>query len=354
VRRTRLARAVTALAVTTACAVSVASPASAAYPARAPAPDPAAAADRLVGSAAAAPALHLAPDDELHRTGVVDGTRGLRYVTYARTHAGVPVVGGDVVVTTDAAGSVKGTAVAQGTTIDVSTRATVTAATATRTSKALLAEVDETRTAKLVVFAWGATPRLAWETVVSGRTAANRPSVLHVFVDARTGAVLDQVDDVREGTGNGYYYGEVALDTSGTEGAYSMTDTTRPGLKCGGQNGSAYTGTDDAWGTGSGTNLETACVDALWGAQREKDMFSAWFNRNGILGNGNNPPIRVGLADVNAYWNGSYVNFGHNQANTRQATPIDVVGHELGHAVFQTTPGGAGSGNENGGINEAT
>ncbi len=36
----------------------------------------------------------------------------------------------------------------------------------------------------------------------------------------------------------------------------------------------------------------------------------------------------------------------------RQATSIDVAGHEVGHAIFQYTPGGAGSGNENGGINE--
>jgi len=95
-------------------------------------------------------------------------------------------------------------------------------------------------------------------------------------------------------------------------------------------------------------------VDALWSVQRESDMVRDWFGRNGILGNGNYPPVRVGLSDVNAYWNGSYTNFGHNQANTRQATPIDVVAHENGHAIFQTTPGGAGSGNENGGINEAT
>ena len=74
--------------------------------------------------------------------------------------------------------------------------------------------------------------------------------------------------------------------------------------------------------------------------------------RNGVNGSGSGVPIRVGLAQVNAYWNGSYVNFGHSQDNQRQATPIDVVGHEVGHAIFQFTPGGAGSGNENGGLNE--
>nr|BFE71536.1 M4 family metallopeptidase [Actinoplanes digitatis] len=297
--------------------------------------------------------LHRSDGDALKRTGVVQGTRGLQYVTYARFFEGLPVVGGDVVVTTDAAGAVKGTAVAQTAEIAVGTEAKISAAQAAATATARLAKVDSTSAPVLKVFAWG-TPKLAYEVAVEGRTAQNKPSNLHIFVDASTGAVLDQVDYVREGTGNGYYYGNVTINTSGSGTSYSMTDTTRPGLKCGGQNGSAYTGTDDAWGTGSGTNLETACVDALWGAQREVDMFSAWFNRNGILGSGSNPPIRVGLADVNAYWNGSYVNFGHNQANTRQATPIDVVGHEMGHAVFQTTPGGAGSGNENGGINEST
>ncbi|MEU4222577.1 M4 family metallopeptidase, partial [Actinoplanes sp. NPDC026623] len=355
--RKKLITASVALATGAALALA-ASPASAG-PQQAPSPAPAPAAlaassaDQLVDSAAAENVLHRSDGDSLKRTGVVQGTRGLQYVTYARSFEGLPVVGGDVVVTTDAAGAVKGTAVAQTAEINVGTTAKITGAQAAATAKAQLAKVDSASAAVLKVLAWG-TPKLAYEVAVEGRTAQNKPSNLHIFVDAATGAVLDQVDDVREGTGNGYYYGNVTINTSGSGSSFSMTDTTRPGLKCGGQNGSAYTGTDDAWGNGSGTNLETACVDALWGAQREADMFSAWFNRNGILGNGNTPPIRVGLADVNAYWNGSYVNFGHNQANTRQATPIDVVGHELGHAVFQSTPGGAGSGNENGGINEST
>ena len=95
-------------------------------------------------------------------------------------------------------------------------------------------------------------------------------------------------------------------------------------------------------------------MDAMYVAQKEYDMLSSWLGRNGFNGSGGAPPIRVGLADVNAYWNGSYVNFGHSRDNARQATSADVVGHELGHAIFQYTPGGAGSSKENGGINEAT
>jgi Zn-dependent metalloprotease len=345
------------VALVTGAALALAAAPASASPARAPSPAPstlaASAADNLVGSAGKAHLLRRSDGDALHRTGVVQGTRGLQYVTYARTFEGLSVVGGDVVVTTDAAGHVKDTAVAETAPISVGTTPTITQAEAAATAEAQLATVDSAGAPTLKVLA-GDAPKLVYEVAVAGRTAQGKPSNLHIFVDAATGAIADQVDYVREGTGNGYYYGNVTINTSGSGSSYSMTDPTRPGLRCGGQGGTAYTGTDDVWGNGSGTNLETACVDALWGAQREVDMLSAWFNRNGILGSGNNPPIRVGLADVNAFWNGSYVSFGHNQANTRQATPIDVVGHELGHAIFQTTPGGAGSGNENGGINEST
>ncbi|MFC4118757.1 M28 family peptidase [Nonomuraea zeae] len=298
--------------------------------------------------------LSRGPDEAYSRVGVTPGASDMFYVAYERTYKGLPMVGGDAVVVTDAAGHVRDTVAAAGPSPrNLPTKATISAEKATEVARTRLSRVDDTAAPRLVVLAWGERPRLTWEAVVSG-ISEGKPSIQHVFVDARTGKIADSYDLVRAGTGNGYYYGQVTINTSGSGSSYSMTDTTRPGIQCGGQGGSAYTGTDDAWGNGSGTNLETACVDALYGVQREWDMLRDWLGRNGINGSGRGFPARVGLADVNAYWNGSYTNFGHNQANTQQATPIDVVAHEFGHAIFQTTPGGAGSGNENGGLNEGT
>jgi Zn-dependent metalloprotease len=128
------------MALATGAALTLAATPANALPAQAPSPAPAAlaatAADRLIDSAASDAVLRRADGDTLQRTGVVPGTRGLQYVTYARSFKGLPVVGGDVVVTTDAAGTVKDTAVAQTAPIDVATTATVTPARAAATARA--------------------------------------------------------------------------------------------------------------------------------------------------------------------------------------------------------------------------
>src|SRR5678816_469707 len=161
------------------------------------------------------------------------------------------------------------------------------------------------------------------------RDSNGAESVPSVYVDALTGAIADSVDLVRDGTGNSFYNGVVTISTRSNP--FDMADSTRSGIRCGGQNGATFTGTDDNWGNGSGTNLETACVDALYAVQREWDMLSSWLGRNGINGSGGGFPARVGLNQVNAFWNGSYTSFGHSQDNQRQATSIDVVAHEFGH-----------------------
>jgi Zn-dependent metalloprotease len=346
---TAVATFVAAAAVTLSASPAHSSPGSQGIAAD-PAARAAASADALV--AGNAPALLKGPGDTMTRTRVQAGGNGLQYVSYERTYRNLPVVGGDSVITTNAAGTVLSTASAQKSVISVGTAPSVTADAAAATAKGAVDIVQSTSTPRLVVLAWGASPRLAWETVVTG-ARDGKPSITHVFVDALTGGRLDSYDDVHAGTGNGFYYPGVTIDT--TAGSpFSMADPTRSGIRCGGQDGVTFTGTDDIWGNNSGTSLETACVDALYSVQREWDMLGSWLNRNGINGTGGGFQIRVGLNDVNAFWNGTFTSFGHSSDNQRQATPIDVVAHEFGHAIFQTTPGGAGSGNENGGINEGT
>ncbi len=314
--------------------------------------------DRAVDAAAAfvtarAPQARGADAAVASRSGAVPGTKGTVYVTYQRSYQGLAVYGGDFVVAVDESGRVTGATGAPARAISLrTTTPTKSQASARATARRQLDQVRTVSKPTLTVYAVG-TPRLAWRTKVTG-VDAGTPSITTVWSDASTGTVLLASDQVVHGTGNGYYYPGVTIGTSGSGSSFSMTDPARAGVRCGGQNGSAYTGTDNVWGNGSGTNLETACVDVLYSTGKEVDMLSAWLGRNGIKGDGTSYPARVGLNDVNAFYNGSYVNFGHSSDNARQLTAIDIVAHEQGHGIFQTTPGGSSGGNETGGLNEAT
>jgi Zn-dependent metalloprotease len=292
-------------------------------------------------------ALAKGPDESYVRTSSIAGSNDLRYFGFERTYKGLPVVGGDAVVVTDAAGNLRGTTSAHRGALSVaSTTPTVGAARAAALARAQLTQVSSVSTPKLEVLATGAKPVLAWEVVAAGHRG-HAPSRLHVYVDAGTGAIADTKDDVRADTGRGYYDGTVSIDTNGG----LLQDPLRSGLSCGNETtGQTYRN----GGTGAGTDLQTACVDAYYTVEQETNMLRDWLGRNGLSGTGQEFPLYVGLNDVNAYWDGSSGHFGHTSDNQRQATSIDVVGHEMGHSIFQYTPGGTGSGNENGGINEST
>ncbi|WP_157996063.1 M4 family metallopeptidase [Thermomonospora amylolytica] len=311
-------------------------------------------ADRAVADRPAT--FHRSPRDRFVRRGVHSGAGGLQHVAYERTYEGLPVRGGDFVVTTTGDGTVVGSSVNQSRPLSVSVTPAISADAAARTARALLPKVDRTETPQLTVLAEGA-GRLAYEVVVTG-AKGERPSRLHVFVDARTGKVIESWDEVRDADDQSYYHGgqrtPVEVTTTLSSGRYSMRDPNRPGVSCANQSGTVYTNTDDSWGNGGGTDMHTACVDVMYAAAKEWDMLRSWLGRNGLNGNGGGWPMRVGLNQANAYWTGSYANFGRNSARTRQATPTDVVAHELGHGIFQYTPGGSGGSNEKGGLNEST
>ena len=294
-------------------------------------------------------ALHASKDDKFVAKPVISEQSGLQYVPYERSYKGLPVVGGDFVVVTDAKGAVKYTSVAQTTAVpELSTTAKVTSAAAKQTANKQLKQVKESTTPTLAVYALNGTPKLAWQSRVTGSNG-HEPSSLSVYVDAQSGKVLGTKEHVMAGNGTAVYSGPnpLHLDTTLSGSTYSMKDPNTTNLSCqDAANNTTFSGPDDNWGNGTATNKETGCVDALFAAQTEKKMLTEWLGRNGMDGSGGAWPIRVGLNDQNAYYDGTQVQIGKNTAGGWIGS-LDVVAHEMGHGIDDHTPGGiSGSGTQ--------
>lgn len=280
--------------------------------------------------------------DAYVRTGTLTGADDTRAVAYERTHQGLPVVGGDFVVVTDATGDVLATSVAQDRPVDLaSTTPTVDRDRAVEAARGRVAEVSDVSEPRLVVWQRDRTA-LAWETQVRGTTEGGEPSWQFVYVDARDGSVLEGREQIARGTGTAAYSGPnpLPIATSGSGSSFTMTDPSATTLKC--QDSATnvtFSGTDDAWGNGNATNKETGCVDGLYAAQQMKGMMTSWLGRNGMTGSGGWVPLRVGLNDINAYYDGTQVQIGKNQSG-QWISSLDVVAHEYGHGVDDRTPGG--------------
>ncbi|TCC34619.1 M4 family metallopeptidase [Kribbella sindirgiensis] len=287
-------------------------------------------------------ALHASKDDTFIAKPVISEQSGLQYVPYERSYKGLPVVGGDFVVVTDEKGAVMSTSVAQTTAVpELSTTAKVTPAAAKATATKQLKKVDSSTTPTLAVYALNGTPKLAWQSRVSGSNG-HEPSSLSVYVDAQSGKVLGTKEHVLAGNGTAVYSGPspLHLDTTLSGSTYSMKDPGTTNLSCqDSANNTTFSGPDDNWGNGTATNKETGCVDALFAAQTEKKMLTEWLGRNGMDGNGGAWPIRVGLNDQNAYYDGTQVQIGKNTAGGWIGS-MDVVAHEMGHGIDDHTPGG--------------
>ncbi|MFF4808569.1 M4 family metallopeptidase [Micromonospora chersina] len=285
--------------------------------------------------------LHASSDEAFVQKPVIS-SEGTQYVPYERTYKGLPVVGGDFVLATDAAGNLKYASVAQQQAIgSLATTPKLTSAAAAKTARAQLKTVSTVEGTNLVVYTLGATPALAWETTVRG-TDAEGPSRLTVDVDARTGAVLRKQERIVHGTGTGAWNGPspLTLNTTLSGSTYSMKDPSVTNLSCqDAATNTTFSGSDDVWGNGTATNKETGCVDALFAAQTEHKMLAQWLGRNGADGNGGYWPIRVGLNDQNAYYDGTQVQIGKNTSG-QWIGSLDVVAHEIGHGIDDHTPGG--------------
>jgi Zn-dependent metalloprotease len=309
--------------------------------------DPAAvarlAADKADALVASRPAVLQATANEAFRKGAVISSSGLNYVPYNRIYKGLPVQGGDFVIATDSAGNTVATSVAQTRPIgEIETTPKLTDDAALKIAKGELKTVSAVESTNLIVSAVDGKPAaLAWQSTIRG-TSAEGPSRLTVDVDALTGKVLRTYEHVTDvaGTGTGWINGSVSLNTTQSGSTYSLKDPTVANLSCqDAATNTTFSGPDNVWGNGTGTSRETGCVDGLYVAQRQNAMLSSWLGRNGANGSGGAWPIRVGLNDQNAYYDGSQVQIGKNTAG-KWISSADVLGHELGHGIDDTTPGG--------------
>ncbi|AKJ10692.1 peptidase M4 [Streptomyces incarnatus] len=318
--------------------------------------------------AATARSLGLGAQEKLVVKDVVKDADGTLHTRYERTYAGLPVLGGDLVVHSDSSGK----------TMDVvkATRALVKVAALTPAVSKAAAEKQAVQRAKArggtrsaadsvrkVIWAATGKPVLAYETVVGGLQDDGTPNQLHVITDAATGKKLYEYQGIETGVGNTQYSGQVQLTTTQSGSTYTLTDGARGGHKTYNLNhGTSGTGTlfsqsNDTWGNGSTSNAATAGADAHYGAQETWDFYKNTFGRSGIRNDGVGAYSRVhyGNSYVNAFWDdGCFcMTYGDGSNNADPLTSLDVAGHEMSHGVTANTAGLDYSG-ESGGLNEAT
>ncbi|MEU6510439.1 M4 family metallopeptidase [Streptomyces sp. NPDC046942] len=317
--------------------------------------------------------IGLGTKEQLIVKDVVKDNDGTVHTRYERTYAGLPVLGGDLVVHTAKSGKTEGVTKATKATIKVASltpqitpaKAEKQAVSAART----LGSAQSTANgARKVIWAGSGKPVLAYETIVGGLQDDGTPNQLHVITDAATGKKLFQYQGVENATGTGktLYSGTVGLTVNLSGSTYQLYDTSRGGHKTynlarkTSGTGTLVTNSTSTFGTGTASTSssnQTAAADAAYGAQETWDYYKNTFGRSGIKNDGKAAYSRVhyGSSYVNAFWDDSCfcMTYGDGSGNADPLTSLDVAGHEMTHGVTANTAGLDYSG-ESGGLNEAT
>jgi Zn-dependent metalloprotease len=319
-------------------------------------------------SALAGQSLGLGAGERLVVKDVINETDGSTHVRYNRTFNGLRVIGGDLVSHRDKAGAVKSVSwnsrkVAVASMTPKVSLASVQTAGA-RKASSLQATTSAATKGELVVYADGATPKLAYDVLTRGVKADQTPSRLHTILDADTGATLSTWDEIETGTGHGIFVGQVPLGTTAgltTAAGFSLRDlvgnltTDLNGSISDTAAGTTFTDADDIWGNGLASDRASAAVDAQYGAGMTFEYYKTIQGRTGIWNTGLGARSRVhyGNAYENAFWDGTQMTYGDGAGNTHPLVALDVAGHEMSHGVTENTANLIYSG-DSGGLNEAT
>lgn len=302
-------------------------------------------------------------NDAFQARDVIVDANGTEHVRFDRTYAGLPVIGGDVVMHSRN-GQLKSASVAQRAVLNLSTRPKLAA------SDAVVAAGTEFGSdfvgapqRSLVVYARGAgAARLAWQVSLS-----NSRADMTYIVDARDGRILDRWSNLETAAASGVaktmYSGDVQLTTNSLLSGFEMRDPTRGRMYVidasnSRTSGQVYKDADNVWGNYTLSDAATTAADAQYGASVTWDYYKVKHNRSGIANDGRGAYSRVhyGFKYANAFWNDACFCMTYGDGNGTTVGPLvslDIAGHEMSHGVTSRTANLIYSG-ESGGLNEAT
>ncbi|MCS0606189.1 M4 family metallopeptidase [Streptomyces sp. LP11] len=338
-----------------------------------------------------ASATGVSQGDELQPQDVLIDPEGARHVRFERTHGGLPVLGGDLVVHLDHKLAYTGVTRAADHAVKAAT-GTAKLTEKQAAAKAAQAAKGDAGSVQLVVDAREGASALAYQVKVTDQGTSHT-----VVVDAVTGKVRSNTPDSDEflspklldtlqergesadpatgtpasgllgagasgaaaypssakGTGKTLFVGNVGLTTTQTSrGHYQLKDPSRYGTEVrdakGSQtekfsSGSKLTNTNNVWGNGKTTSRASAAADAQYGITKTLDFYKSTFQRKGIANNSKPAQgmVHWGKKVANAFWdptcNCMLYGDGDGDMFKKPLVVLDVTGHELTHGVVEAT-----------------
>ncbi|MBS4213533.1 M4 family metallopeptidase [Neobacillus rhizophilus] len=231
-------------------------------------------------------------------------------------------------------------------------------------------EYEKKPSADLVVFTQGNDANYAY--LVNLNFLEPKPGNYNYFIDAATGEILNKYNDLHEaktgpgvtgtnttGSGVGVLGDTKALNMLLSSSTYYLQDNTRGNgvITYDASNrsrtpGTLWTSVDNLLNS----SYESPAVDAHYYAGKTFDYYKNFFARNSYDNKGGalKSTVHYGRNYNNAFWNGSQMVYGDGDGTTfiPLSGGIDVVAHELTHAVTDTSSDLVYQ-NESGALNEA-
>lgn len=195
--------------------------------------------------------------------------------------------------------------------------------------------------------------------ITSTVLAGGEPSRWTYFIDANSGKVINKFDQLAHATGTTVLGTSATFNTTLSGSTYYLQDTTRgKGVYTyDAKNRTSLPGTlwADADNVFNAT-YDRAAVSAHVNAAKTYDFYKNTYGRNSYDNAGArlNSTVHYSTNYNNAFWDGTKMVYGDGDGTTFVALSgaLDVVAHELTHAVTEYTAGLVYQ-NESGAINEA-